>query len=81
MSAKTPWSHCSGSVTGHDCGGTTDGTCTWCGRQIDAPPPKPRAQSFEPTELREAYDYHHDPDYGALSESEIRTRYQTGRES
>lgn len=76
------FSECSGSVSGHDAGGTTDGSCTWCGRSnINTLGPVNRAQSFEPTELRETYDYYHDPDFGALDTDQLRTRYQTGRES
>lgn len=81
MKHERRFSECSGSVSGHDAGGTTDGTCTWCGIPIDSQRPVNRHQPFEPSELRDAYDEHFDPDYGSLGPDEIRERYQMGQES
>lgn len=58
------WSECPESVSGHDIGGTTDGSCAWCGRRIDQPRPRPRLPFGYVTELDEAYGRHWDPDWG-----------------
>jgi len=81
VTAKKRWSECPESVSGHDPAGTRDGKCAWCGRQVDPWRPVNYHQGFEPSDLREAYDYYHDPDFGALDTSQIRNRYETGRES
>lgn len=60
--AKKNLGGCSGSVSGHDVGGTTDGTCTWCGVQIDPRPRRPRVTGQ--TEMGQEYRRHYDPDYG-----------------
>lgn len=54
---------CSESVSGHDTTGTIDGTCTWCGRQVDAPRPRPRWPLNYVSDLTKAYGRHWDPDW------------------
>ena len=57
---------------------TGDGRCPWCDRVVAARAPRPA--SFPVTELTEAYGEHYDPDFGALTPSEVRRRYATGLE-
>jgi hypothetical protein len=81
MNAPKSWIDCPESVSGHDPGGTQDGTCAWCGQKINFLEPVAWEGNWELSDLRESYDYHHDPDFGALDRSQIRRRYETGRES
>lgn len=55
---------CLGSVSGHDVGGTADGTCAWCHRQVDPRPPRPDLPSGYRTELDLEYRRTYDPDWG-----------------
>ena len=62
MSRTDPYK-CPGSVSGHDSGGTTDGSCTWCGKKgVGRPAEKPRVTP--PTKADQEYRRHYDPDYG-----------------
>lgn len=55
---------CPKSVSGHDTGGTKDGTCTWCGAQVDARPKRAGLPGGYRTELDLSYRRTYDPDYG-----------------
>lgn len=65
MAKKVNPVECSKSVTGHDPGGTQDGTCTWCGVQVDRRRPRPALQRDQRTELDVEYRRAYDPDYGS----------------
>lgn len=56
---------CPESVSGHDTAGTLDGSCSWCGRQIDPRPRPLRLPRGHVTELEDAYRTHYDPDWSA----------------
>lgn len=55
---------CPDSVSGHDPSGTRDGTCVWCGAQVDSRPGAPRMGSSYRTELDLEYRRVYDPDWG-----------------
>lgn len=61
--SRGSFSECPGSVSGHD-GGDVQGLCTWCGRRVNSPVPRPDLGEAYRTELGLAYEYHHNPDYG-----------------
>lgn len=55
---------CPESVSGHDINGTTDGTCTWCGRRVVARLPRAKLPRDYRTDLDLAYRQFYDPDWG-----------------
>ncbi len=57
------WTDCTESVSGHDVGGTTNGTCAWCGKKVDFQP-RPSLPADYRTEQDTAYRRMYDPDYG-----------------
>lgn len=53
-------SECPKSVSGHD-GGDRVGKCSWCGKKVN--PAVARPDSFDVSDLTEAYERHYDPDW------------------
>jgi hypothetical protein len=62
---RTPFDReCPESVSGHDTGGTRDGTCTWCGKKVGRAAPMPKLGHDYRTELDLEYRRMYDPDWG-----------------
>lgn len=55
---------CTQGVSGHDTDGTADGTCAWCGRQVDRRPPSPTLPRGYRTEMEMEYRRYYVPDWG-----------------